>query len=44
MEFIAVLKNLLPNINAIDLTQIVSETDASSVDMWVHINPSHGLI
>ena len=33
MEFIAVLKNLTPNINAVDLAQIISETDASSVGL-----------
>src|SRR4051794_9192700 len=33
MEFTAVLKNLPPNINAIDLAQIFSETAASSVGL-----------
>ena len=33
MEFIAVLKNLPLNINAIDLAQIISETDTSSVSL-----------
>src|SRR4051794_29883718 len=33
MEFTAVLKNLPPNINAIDLAQIFSETSASSIGL-----------
>src|SRR3954447_2241644 len=33
MEFTAVLKNLPPNINAIDLAQIFSETGASSIGL-----------
>src|SRR3954452_4810602 len=36
MEFTAVLKNLPPNINAIDLAQIFSETSALSIGLLIY--------